>query len=472
MAIDVSSAAVWTRGTWLSIPANSKLDGVCFDARLAQPGELFVALAGVDRDGHEYLDQAHAQGAAAALVERPVESSLPQLLVSDTRQALQQMARAHRQCFPGLLCGITGSCGKTSTKSLLSHLLQEDGAVHATPGNWNNQIGVPITLLGLDALRDRFAVVEAGINQPGEMASLASMIEGDLTIVTTIGAAHLEQLLNLETVAKEKSQLAYGARAESPIFMPAALLEYPAFAAMSARVWALCSEQANKPSNTLGCTQVAFDMGDCGRTRMRLVESDCEGASQCYELATCSQGMLENAALAVLAARYMGLSPNSIQAGLESWQPGAHRGQWYRSCTKRWYVDCYNANPQSMRDALQFFTASVPSETSCTYVLGTLQELGTQGEALHKSLFAGLKFQRQARFILIGEPSLTRAYQSGLVTLGLERQQILCFQSVEAAANSLRSIAETVFLKGSRQHKLETVLPVDAVPESSLLGGA
>ena len=136
-------------------------------------------------------------------------------------------------------------------------------------------------------------MVEAGINQPGEMASLAGMIEGDLTIVTTIGAAHLEQLLNLETVAKEKSQLAYCARADSPVFMPAALLEYPAFAAMSARVWALCTEQANKPSNTLGCTQVAFDTRDCGRTRMRLVESNCKDASQCYELATCSQGMLE-----------------------------------------------------------------------------------------------------------------------------------------------------------------------------------
>ena len=112
MAIDVFSVAQWARGTWLSIPANSKLDGVCFDARLAQPGELFVALAGVDRDGHEYLDQAHAQGAAAALVERPVDSSLPQLLVSDTRQALQQMARAHRQCFLAYCVELLAVVGK------------------------------------------------------------------------------------------------------------------------------------------------------------------------------------------------------------------------------------------------------------------------------------------------------------------------------------------------------------------------
>ena len=129
-------------------------------------------------------------------------------------------------------------------------------------GNWNNQIGVPITLLGLDPLKDRFSVVEAGINQRGEMASLAQMIEGDLTIVTTIGAAHLEQLLDLETVAKEKSQLARYARANSPIFMPAALLDYAAFGRLSSRVWALYSEKENQPQNSFRSTQVTFESGD------------------------------------------------------------------------------------------------------------------------------------------------------------------------------------------------------------------
>ena len=228
MALDVSKVAQWSHGTWLSVPSNRQLSGACFDARLAQAGELFVALDGAERDGHDYLDQAQAKGAAAAMVERPVQSSLPQLLVGDTRKALMQMARAHRAGFQGRVCGITGSCGKTSTKSLLAHLLKVCGLVHATPGNWNNLIGVPITLLGLDALKARFAVVEAGINQTGEMASLARMIQGDLTIVTTIGAAHLEQLFDLETVAEEKSQLALFARTNSPLFIPASLLNYPA----------------------------------------------------------------------------------------------------------------------------------------------------------------------------------------------------------------------------------------------------
>lgn len=469
MAIDVFRMAQWTRGTWLSAPSNSQLNGVCFDARLAQVGELFVALVGAERDGHDFVGQAHAQGAAAALVERPVASSLPQLLVRDTRQALVQMASAHRQAFPGQLCGITGSCGKTSTKSLLSHLLQVEGRVHANPGNWNNQIGVPITLLGLDPLSDRFSVVEAGINQTGEMASLAQMIEGDLTIITTIGAAHLEQLFNLDTVAEEKSQLARFARVDSPIFMPASLLDYPAFANISSRVWAVYTENDRRPSNVLGATQVDFEFVDSLRTRMRMTDSGSGDTTDSYELATCSQGMLENAALAILAARRMGLRRDSIQAGLVSWRPGKYRGQWYRFQGNRWYVDCYNANPQSMRDALQFFTAAVPYDLRCTYVLGTLLELGPQGESLHQSLFEGIEFQREARFVLVGESHLTRAYQTGLLAVGVEHKHIICIESTAVGASKFGSITGTVFLKGSRQHQLETLLSVDAVPEPSFI---
>jgi UDP-N-acetylmuramoyl-tripeptide--D-alanyl-D-alanine ligase len=469
MAIDADHIAQWTEGTWLSKPLNSDLSGVCFDARLAQIGELFVALAGEERDGHDFVAQAHAQGAAAALVERPVASSLPQLLVKDTRQALVQMASAHRQAFFGRLCGITGSCGKTSTKAILAHLLQEGGAVHATPGNWNNQIGVPITLLGLDPFRDRFSVVEAGINQTGEMTALAQMINGDLTIVTTIGAAHLEQLIDLETVADEKSQLARFARVDSPVFMPASLLDYTAFANMSSRVWAVYTEKDCRPSNVLGATLVAFEIVDSVRTRIRMIDSDTGDSIDSYELATCSQGMLENTALAILAARYMGLQPESIQAGLVSWQPREYRGQWYRFHANRWYVDCYNANPQSMRDALQFFIASVPSDLPSTYVLGTLQELGSQGESLHKSLFRGIEFQREVDFILIGEPNLTQAYQAGLLAAGVEHERIICIRTTEDGASKLRSIAGNVFLKGSRQHKLERLLPDDAVPEPSFI---
>ena len=128
MAIDADHIAQWTEGTWLSRPLNSDLSGVCFDARLAQTGELFVALAGEERDGHDFVAQAHARGAAAALVERPVSSSLPQLLVEDTRQALVQMASAHRQTFSGACVGLPAVVEKLDQSDTRSSFAREWGS--------------------------------------------------------------------------------------------------------------------------------------------------------------------------------------------------------------------------------------------------------------------------------------------------------------------------------------------------------
>lgn len=466
MAIDAWRAAEWTQGTWLQPPACSSFKRVCFDARLAQAGELFVALPGAQRDGHAYLDQARERGVAAALVERAMDCALPQLLVANTRQALMQMASANRAQFDGLLCGITGSCGKTSTKSLLRLLLGGGGLVHATPGNWNNQIGVPITLLGLERSQHRYAVVEAGINQAGEMASLAAMIQGDVTIFTTIGAAHLAALADVETIAQEKAQLAIHARPHSPIIMPARLLQYPALAAMSERVLALCPVGAPRPPRTFGCIELAFDPATLGRTRLSFHDPK-RGERFSYELPTFTRGMMENAALAILAARWMGRSSAEIARGLNSWQPDSYRGQWYRGTASRWYVDCYNANPQSMRDALEYFIDSVPANQRSYFVLGTLLELGTQSEAWHRSLMRGIRFGSLATFLLVGEPALTHAYREGLVAEGVSPSQILEFQATDACLSKLRSVAASIFLKGSRQHKLESLLPENAVLEPS-----
>ena len=244
----------------------------------------------------------------------------------------------------------------------------------ATPGNWNNQIGVPITLLGLDPLRDRFSVVEAGINQTGEMASLARMIEGDLTIITTIGAAHLEQLFNLETVAEEKSQLARFARVDTPVFMPASLLDYPAFSNMSSRVWAVYTEKDCRPSNVLGATQVVFEFVDSARTRLRMTDSGSVDTAVSYELATCSQGMLENAALAILAARYMGLQPDYSGWLIEL---AAQRVPWAVVSFSSESLVCGLLQCKSTVDAgcIAVFYSCCAQRLPCT-VLGTLQELG------------------------------------------------------------------------------------------------
>ena len=157
--------ASWSGGVWQGAEMSEWITGFCFDARTIKPGECFVALSCGARDGHEFVGQALDRGAGSLLLERPQKVSLPQLVVNDSLVALGAIASEVRRQFSGPVVGITGSCGKTSTKDMLRMLLGE-AHTHGTPGNWNNLMGVPMTLFRLDKNKHKFAVIEAGINQP------------------------------------------------------------------------------------------------------------------------------------------------------------------------------------------------------------------------------------------------------------------------------------------------------------------
>ena len=233
-SFDPQDLAGWTGGSWFNEPKVA-IEGLCFDARQIKPGQCFIALKISARDGHEFLEQAVRGGAVAAIVENPKPIALPQLKVSDSLVALGAIGAALRSKFSKPVVAITGSCGKTSTKEMLRCLLGED-RTHATAGNWNNRIGVPMTLSGLDSKQQDFAVIEAGINQPDEMVQLGGMIQADLNVLTNIEAAHLELLSSLENIASEKSFLTELAKPGSPIILHVDALRYNAFKKLAHRV--------------------------------------------------------------------------------------------------------------------------------------------------------------------------------------------------------------------------------------------
>lgn len=180
------------------------------------------------RDGHDYVEAAAAAGATAALVSRVCEKvALPQLVVKDTLAVFQMIAREHRRAFKGPVTGISGSAGKTSTKDLLARLLGERAL--ATEGNLNNHIGVPLTLTRLDAEKHGFAIIEAGVSAPGEMAPLARMIDPDVAVITLVDHAHTRDLGGLGGVAQEKAQLPAQVRRDGVAILPRAVAEMPAF---------------------------------------------------------------------------------------------------------------------------------------------------------------------------------------------------------------------------------------------------
>ena len=323
---DPQHVAGWTGGSWFNEPKVA-IKGLCFDTRQIKPGQCFIALKMGARDGHEFLEQAARGGAVAAIVENTKPIALPQLKVSDSLVALGAIGAAMRSKFSKPVVGITGSCGKTSTKEMLRCLLGED-RTHATAGNWNNRIGVPMTLSGLDSNQQDFAVIEAGINQPNEMVQLGRMIQADLNVLTNIEAAHLELLKSLENIASEKSHLAELAKPDSPIILHADTLRYHAYKKLAHRAIVLLPEGASAPnisSKQIVKYKVSEQIENLGTNRELQVYQQVTIDGQNYPISSPSEGNASNAALAIVAAKCLGVVESDIRERVEAWRPSRNR---------------------------------------------------------------------------------------------------------------------------------------------------
>lgn len=442
---DPQKLSAWSGGSWVGEPPAS-INGFCFDARQIQPGQCFVALSGGARDGHDFIEQAAKGGAVAALVEQAQELSLPQLQVADSLAALGMIAAAVRRQFTQPVVAVTGSCGKTSTKEILRCLLGD--TCHATAGNWNNLIGVPMTLFGLDPSCQDFAVIEAGINQPGEMAALGQMIRADLNVLTNIGAAHLELLGSEANIAAEKSLLVRHAAQDSPLILPAEALGYSAYAALADRAIVLLSE--GEPVPALPVRKMVY---------YKIVEQTLCLGSQSYAIASPSHGMATNAALAIVAARELGIAEADIRQRIEAWRPVGNRGRIATLGAQTFYIDCYNANPSSMVDALDAFDRSTPQDVPCFYILGAMNELGVAAAEQHAAIGRLLRLRPQDRAAFIGPDDLTLAYENGALSEEIAVRHLERAANIEKIKSTVAQFEGAIFLKGSRSYQLEKLLP-------------
>jgi len=460
--------ADWTGGSWFKEPS-AGIEGFCFDARQIQPGQCFVALSGGARDGHDFIEQAAKGGAIAAIVETAKPIELPQLQVSNTLAALGAIGAAVRSQFKNPVVGITGSCGKTSTKEMLRSLLGED-RTHATAGNWNNRIGVPMTLFGLDPSQQDFAVIEAGINQPDEMAQLGKMIQADLNLLTNIGAAHLELLGSLGNIAEEKSLLAQHAVPDSPIILPAEVLRYPAYSQLAHRAIVLLPESEPAPDSSVRgivrysiVAQASLPVSPSPEKQsgmpLPLLSLVVSIENQTYRIASPSRGIATNAALAIVAAKHLGISEADIRERIEAWRPSGTRGRIETLGAQAFYIDCYNANPSSMADALEAFSGSTPQDVAHFYILGAMNELGHSAPAQHEAIGRLLQLRLQDRVAFIGSDELTQAYEAGALAAGATNAQVERAENIEKVKSTVAQFQGAIFLKGSRSYQLEKLLP-------------
>lgn len=446
--------AAWTGGRWTRLPGGAVV-GFTQDTRSLAAGQVFVALRTDKRDGHDFLGAAQQRGATAALVNREDQAAtLPQLVVGDTLEALQRIAREHRREFHGTVVGVSGSVGKTSTKDLLGLLLGGAEQVLKTEGNLNNHIGVPLTLTRLDPAIHRAAVIEAGISGPGEMRPLAEMIEPEHSVITLVGPAHLEKLGSLDGVAHEKSRLPAANRAGGQAVFPVSCWAFEPFRALANPLVLVPENEAM--TNSTARTMKFHVCHRPDRTEVTL------GGKRRFVLRRVSGGMAQNAALALALGGELGVTDAALQTRLADWTPSKWRGELRTFGAATVYCDFYNANPASMTDAIDAFNGAVPAALPRLYVLGCMEELGHASVLYHRQLGRLLHLRPGDFLFALGDQAV--ALQDGLLENGNDPAAVAVISDLAPVRERLAGFKGAVFLKGSRRYQLETVLtPHDVI---------
>jgi UDP-N-acetylmuramoyl-tripeptide--D-alanyl-D-alanine ligase len=422
-------------------------EAICTDSRRAKLGDFFVALRGENHDGHGFLRQVAATGAMAALVDHPLDDrSLPQIVVRDSLAGWQSWGAAHRACFPGVkLIGLTGSSGKTSTKDLLTHLLSGVGATWATQGNRNNHIGVPWTLLGLDAT-DRFAVIEMGMNHPREIAGLAELARPTVALITDIGTAHVGHLGSREAILRAKLEILEGTADSAPIVLPqdSWVLER------------LPAEVRPRQMVTFGL-DAAADWHPAGP-----VEWSLEGTRFATPLAgpvrlsLLGQGAVLSTLAALAVCQALGEDPRPLIPRLETAPRRTMRMEPRLLGGVQWLLDCYNASPESARLALNFLR-EIPYRGRRVLVLGELGELGQYSREIHQDL--GRRAGAIETVLFVGPEAKTAL--EAIHRAALPSSTAAWVPGTDEAAEWLRPRlreGDLVLLKGSRRVALERIL--------------
>ena len=429
----------WANGAWSKIP-QVPIEGFCFDTRKLTKNACFLALKTETNDGHLYVKAARDCGAAAAIVEHFIEDcDLPQLKVQNTLSAFQAIARAYRQTLSTKIIALTGSAGKTSAKELLSLLFGE--GTFKSHENLNNTLGVPFSLTQIDGSVYKTAILEAGISEKGEMDTLVSMLQPNISILINIEPVHLEHFGTLENIAIEKAKLLNAAKER--VYCP--------------KQWAHLSQ--NVPTYVF--SEDASENN--GKTILYHVTPkkngwECTVQSQTFEIPfSLGHRMAQTFAMMIGIALNEGILASDIQTRLLHWKPLANRGAWQHIGNRRYFVDCYNANPSSFENSLEQFYNEVPKNVPIAYVIGSMEGLGIKSAVFHRSLGKNFHIQKGDVFVCIG--AFTEYIKEGLLQHGAHASQIYTFATTEAARLFTEKLSHPcIYLKGSRKYQLENLI--------------
>jgi UDP-N-acetylmuramoyl-tripeptide--D-alanyl-D-alanine ligase len=367
--------------------------------------------------------------------------------VPDTLGALARCAQSYRRQGRYTVVGITGSVGKTSTRWITAHCLKSKYRVHQSPKNFNNHIGLPMTLLTANA-SDEVIVAEMGSNAPGEIADLSHLAEPDVAVVTNAHAVHLEGFGCLEAVMREKISIGQGLKPPGPLFVNA---DIPALADLACMEYASPVLFGLNPYCDIPALNVTY-LANSSRATIHNTD---------LEIPLPGPGNVVNTLAAWAVCRHLGVSIEAFAESLRSLPPVAMRGETLTLDHLTIISDCYNANPASMKNALAILDAQAKPDQRCVLVAGDMAELGPESEALHEALGSDIAQSRVDLVIAVGPLSGIAAQNAQAKSN--KRLQIECFEDTMSACAALKSLIQAgdlILVKGSRSARLERAVEV------------
>lgn len=420
------------------------------DSRLVQSGDLFVCIPGNRFDGHNFAQEAVKKGAIALIIERPLletDLKVPFLLVPDSVKALGLLAAEWRNRFNGWVIAITGTAGKTTVKEFLASILELEGKVNKNFKNWNNQLGVSLSILGFSG-KEKYWILEAGISIQGDMDVLGSILTPNLAIIINVGSAHLEGLGDCYGVAKEKAKLLSYLKPQGKTIISSdypILQEYlPNRDDIQIKTFSSYDAKSDTYGSYLGCFSDEFVFDLCLQGEKYQVSSKYGGLF-----------LTENILAAALTASILGLEKNLIQKGLVQANIPEHRCKVHNIGGIKIIDDCYNANPFSIRLVLK--SIANETENNLILLLGDMKELGEIALGEHQDLGKFIAALNCDQIHLMYYGKYHQEVQTGFLQ-GRPTGTFIRICSVDEFKKSWRDLnlqKATVLIKGSRGCQME-----------------
>jgi len=439
--------------------------GVSIDTRTIQPGDLFIALKDI-RDGHDFVATALSKGAAAAMVSHiptGLPPDAPLLVVPDVLAALTALGAAGRERSSARVIGVTGSVGKTSTKEMLRAILQGQGRTHAAEASYNNHWGVPLTLARLPQDAD-FAVIEIGMNHPGEIAPLSCLARPHVALITTVAPAHLEAFGNLEAIAAEKAAICQGLMPGGTAVLPGDLPVTP--------ILLEAADEARAGIITFGDQKSDYRLSSiqlCGPAT--ILRAETPSGERLYKVMSPGRHFAMNGLGALAVADALGLDPAIAAADLGRWQPPAGRGLREHILLDALehqgfdlIDDAFNANPASLAAALDVLIEAQPEDGPGRFakgrriaILGDMLELGSTEIDLHRAIADHPGLSALAQIHLVG-PRMRALYDA--LPRAQRGEWVQTAPELLPRLRSMVDAGDVVLVKGSKGIKVS--LLVDA----------